>query len=97
MNNATIRELQAIRAAEAEVAPYAGQILGMDSANAVYRAALAKLGHDVTAVPAYASMKPIFTALKGKRAPRELAQDAAAAKGFDQRYPGRSRSKTGGI
>lgn len=94
MDKATIRELQAIRAAEAEVAPYAGQIMGMDSANAIYRAALEKMGHDVTEVPAHAPMKPIFTALKGKRGRSNIAQDASSRESFDQMFPNAVKLKS---
>ena len=41
-----IQEMQAIRLAEQEVAPIVGEVLGMDSALAIYRTALQRLGHN---------------------------------------------------
>jgi hypothetical protein len=96
MDKATIREIQAIRLAEEEVAPYAGPVLGMDSAGAVYRTALERMGHDVSNVPVHAVTQGVFQAMKSyKGRSRSMAQDSAARADFDKRFPHANRLNRG--
>ena len=81
-----LREFKAIRDAEALVRPLVGEIAAMDSAEAVHRYALDKLGIDhagvhPSAFPALLKM----SAEKAKPAPR-IAQDSAADSEFSKRF-----------
>lgn len=70
MDRATIRELQAIREAEAAVQPHVGAVLGMDSVAAVYGTALMRLGRETHGVRDARALKIAFDAVKGSGAPR---------------------------
>ena len=87
----TMARLGAIREAEREVAPWVGDIaIAQDSAEAVYRLALDSLGVDVKDVPAPALPHILRAQPKPSDAPKNkprIGMDAAAAKGFSQRFP----------
>lgn len=86
----TIAEMNAIREAEAAVAPHIGTIkVAMDSAAAVYRLALDAAKVDLTGVPeaAYAAMVRMLPLPDAKRVAPRVAMDAAAEKGFRDRFP----------
>jgi len=67
--------------AKVDVRAVVGDVIGMDSAEEVYRFALGKMGHDHKDMPA-AGLRTMFNAVKDLRsAPKntpEMAQDAAA-------------------
>jgi hypothetical protein len=86
----TIARLNGARSAEKAVRPYVGTLdVAMDSADAVYAAALRYLGVDTkgvhpSAFPAILKAQP----LPGSRhAPRAVAMDAAPSAGFTSRFP----------
>ncbi|MFG1417183.1 DUF2213 domain-containing protein [Xanthobacter sp. V0B-10] len=85
---------KAVREAEKAIRPYVGELaVAQDSADGVYRVALEMLGVDVTGVhpsayPVILKHQPVPGAAVRKQA---IAQDAAAAKGFADRYPDASR------
>ena len=89
MDLSTVRHIQALRKAEADVQPYVGPVMGMDSAGCVYRKALTLMGHDVKNVP-LTEMGVVFEAIKGQR-PRPtaatIAMDAKSAETFKERFP----------
>jgi uncharacterized protein len=85
---------KAIREAERAVRPYIGDIsVACDSADQVYETCLKALGVEVdgvhpSAFPALLRMQP----KPGERATKTtMASDAAAAKGFNERFPGAAR------
>lgn len=76
-------ELQAasrsMEQAKADVRPIVGDVLGMDSAEEVYRFALGKMGHDHKDMPA-AGLRTMFNAVKDVKASRpapRIAEDSA--------------------
>jgi hypothetical protein len=73
-----VQTMQAIRAAEMEVAPRVGAIMGADSASGVYAAALNRLGHSTAGVPP-AAMQAVFRARTGQLTRAAAATNAAAA------------------
>jgi hypothetical protein len=81
-----VAAVQALRRAEAEVLPYAGAIVGMDSAAGVYREALRRAGHNVAGLHPSAA-RSMWQALRGggKRTP---VMDARASADFAKRFPG---------
>lgn len=98
----TIASLNAIQAAKEAVRPHIGEISGkVGSAAEVYRMALDSAidagvdinldGVPTSAYPALVSMLPVPGAEAKRPTQRPLAQDAAAAKGFMDRYPGAAR------
>lgn len=91
--SAAIKTQKEIRDAERAVRPYVGELaMSFDSAETVLRAALKTMGvkgHDTihaSALQAVLEMQP----LPNVRRPRDvaLAQDAASAKSFTDRFPG---------
>ena len=87
-----IRELQAIRQAEADVASRVGTLPAMDSAGAIYRAALKQLGHDVAPFGTMTSTG-WRTVWRMSQRPGirpgnlRVGMDAKAASGFADRFP----------
>lgn len=78
---------RAIREAEKAIRPYVGELaIAQDSADNVYKTALEMLGVDVTNV--HPSAFPVLLAHQPKPGSRKpaIAQDAAAAKGFTDRF-----------
>lgn len=91
---------QAIRDAEREVRPYVGELaMAHDSAEGVYRTALATMKVDVEGVDEMplGALKAILKTqpVPGQRRQGALpAMDAKAAGGFAERHPGASRIQT---
>jgi hypothetical protein len=91
-----LKTQRAIHAAVADVKPWVGELAmdELDSAEAVYRTALASMEIDVTAVHADA-LKPILHAQPkpGDKKPAisEMALDAAASESLAKRYPGAAK------
>jgi hypothetical protein len=92
------RRMRDLQAAEREVAPYVGDVLGMDSAAAVFREALARRGIPARDLPAGAL--PVMWGIakragqgSGGGAPR-TAHDARSAAAFDAKFPGLARLRT---
>ncbi|MEZ2410537.1 DUF2213 domain-containing protein [Bosea sp. RCC_152_1] len=94
---AAIKTQQDIREAERAVRPYVGDLaMAHDSADAVYRTALTSLGVDVDGV--HPSAFPAILKLQPKPgdtlpARKPIAQDAAASKEFETRFPHANRLK----
>lgn len=94
---AAIKTQQDIREAERAVRPYVGDLaMAHDSADAVYRTALTSLGVDVdgvhpSAFPAILKLQPKPGDTPPARKP--IAQDAAASKEFETRFPHANRLK----
>lgn len=95
-----IKTHNAIREAEKAVRPYVGDLaMSFDSAEGVYKAALDTLGVNVDGVhaSAYAAIlnaQPIKSKNTTNQATRHVALDAAAAKSFQERFPGSERIGT---
>ena len=90
MNTSTVvRELQAIREAEADVTPVVGPVPAMDSAAGIYRHALRAVGVDPAAFGTMGSTAWRTAWRMSQRSHRRpgMAQDAKAAKGFNERFP----------
>jgi hypothetical protein len=75
--NDTIRRVQQIRQAEIDVKPFVGEIMGMDSAGAVFKAALTQLGHATSDLP-LSAMGSFFHAVK-HQGPKRVAMDASTS------------------
>lgn len=88
-----VRRMQNISAAEAEVAPAVGAVIGMDSAGKVYREALKRLGHRTDGV-ALAGMRDVFRAVRGRAPKNTIAQDAATVKSLGEKFPGFDRIRS---
>ncbi len=94
---AAVKTQQDIREAERVVRPYVGDLaMAHDSADAVYRTALTTLGVDVGGV--HPSAFPAILKLQQKPgdtppARKPIAQDAAASKAFEERFPHANRLK----
>jgi len=97
--DAVRRQEKELRQAERDVRPYVGDIIGCDSAEQVYRKALAIKGVDpkqleqIKEVPA---LKILLSAQKPagaveKKSTAEMATDGKAAKGFFERFPEAAR------
>ena len=85
---AGLRELQEAQRDTAEVLG-AHDAMALDSAAAVYRKALARMGVDTIGIASVA-LKPIFVATRRSRRTRGIpmiAMDAKAVSGFAERYP----------
>jgi hypothetical protein len=83
-----VRCLQDIQAAQADVAPVVGAIIGMDSAAEVFRTALSRLGVNTRSV--YPSALPaVFRAARHRQRERgpSIAMDSAATASFDRMFP----------
>lgn len=81
----------AVRAAERDVFPVIGEVVAMDSADAVYKTALDHLGVDLTGVDK-ASYGAVFRIAKNAQMakdsnPTPLAADASADADFRKRFP----------
>lgn len=90
---AALTEFRAIRDAEKAVQPLVGEVVAMDSAEAVYRFALDAAGIDTKGVHASALPAMVKLAVQTKTntvAPR-VAMDAAAADDFRKRFPTASK------
>ena len=87
-------EMAALRTAEREVAPVVGELVGMDSATAVYKAGLEALDVSLDGLPeaSYGATFRAVQAASAKAAP--IAQDArpaaTARADFDKRFPKRA-------
>ena len=92
MNDA-IREMQAIRAAEAAVAPIVGPIMGMDSEFSVYAEALKRLNVDTNGLQRSAAAAKSAFAMATRKSvhPRRIATDADLS-----RFPNAGRLKQRG-
>lgn len=93
---AAIKTQQDIREAERAVRPYVGDLaMAHDSDVAVYRTALTSLGVDVDGI--HPSAFPAILKLQPKPgdtpARKPIAQDAAASKDFEARFPHANRLK----
>ncbi len=92
----TIKAQLAIREAERFVRPWVGELaVAQDSAEGVYRVALSTLGVNAEGIHADA-LKPILEAHpQPGAAPRrtQIAQDAAAEKSYNERFPHANRLK----
>jgi uncharacterized protein len=89
IRRAAIRDVMAIREAEAAVEPFVGKLaVAMDSAEAVYRFALETAGVDVTGVhpSAFKAMVSILPAPADTPSPK-VAMDGAAVGDFQSRFP----------
>ena len=99
MNYATreaVKEMAAVQNAREEVAPFVGNIPAMDSAGAVYLAALERMGHDTSGVGSYpAAAKALFHAWRSHgaltRPTRRPAMDAAATTKRAEMFPNGGR------
>ncbi len=85
---ATIAKMNAIRAAEKEVAPLIGEVAAQDSAEAVYKLALDSAGVDTAGVhpSAYGAMVRMLAKPAEKKEAR-IGMDAASATDFAKRFP----------
>lgn len=94
---AATKTQQDIREAERAVRPFVGDLaMAHDSADAVYRTALTSLGVDIegvhpSAFPAILKLQP--KAGDAPKRPAPMAQDAAAAKDYETRFPHANRLK----
>jgi hypothetical protein len=84
-----------LRSAERVVAPHVGEILGMDSAAAVFAEALRRLGYDgskphPSALPEIFRLRVGIAAANAGRGDLPPRLDPAAAKGFGRLIGGRS-------
>lgn len=73
-------EFRKLEQAKVDVRPVVGDVIGMDSAEEVYRFALGKMGHDHKDMPA-AGLRTMFNAVKDVKASRpapRIAEDSAA-------------------
>lgn len=73
-------EFRQLEQAKVDVRPVVGDVIGMDSAEDVYRFALGKMGHDHKDMPA-AGLRTMFNAVKDVKASRpapRIAEDSAA-------------------
>jgi hypothetical protein len=89
-----VRCLLDIQAAQAEVAPVVGAVLGMDSAAGVFREALRRLNVDTRSI--YPSGLPaVFRAARHRQRERgpSIAMDSAARASFEQFCPDAARIK----
>lgn len=87
---AAVKRMLALRQAEKDVQPFVGEVVAMDSAEAVYKFALEHAKVDLDGVPAaaYGAMVRMLPRHGTTAAPR-VAQDAAiaVADGFHKRFP----------
>lgn len=88
---ATIARLRGIQAAEEEVKPYVGKLAAMDSADAVYKAALDILKVDVKDVHPSAYRAILLAQPKETPKPARIAQDSSATNAIFEAFPGADR------
>lgn len=93
--NAAVARLTDIRTAEQECRPILGDIVAMDSAEAIYKMALDAKGIDTEGVPATAYRHLVRLCLTQDQTPKtpRVAMDSAAHKSFADRYPAASHVK----
>ena len=65
MYEQALREMQKIRAAEAEVQPYVGEITGKTSERAVFAEAMTRLGHDAAPCVDGLTARKLFEMARG--------------------------------
>jgi hypothetical protein len=82
-----VKQMQAIRAAEQAVEPFVGPVLGLDSAPAIYKTALQRMGHDARTLHPSAC-RVMFEALRHKGARPRMATDSATDAAMRARFPG---------
>lgn len=86
-----IDRMNKIAEAKAEVRPYVGEVLGMDSAKAVYKYALETLGVNVDGVDPSAYKHILKAQPKPGQTIPSFAMDSAGIKGFHERFPGAAK------
>lgn len=92
--SAIIKELNAIRDAEAEVAPAVGAVVGFDSLAGVYREALKRLGHTNLGTNDGRALQVMYRTAQGRgRQAPAVAMDKAARAAYDDRFPDAGRIK----
>lgn len=84
---ATIQQMNAIKQAEREVAPFIGEVVAQDSAEAVYKLALDAAGVDTQDVPPAAFRAMVGMLTKPSEAKPHVAMDAAGVSDFQKRFP----------
>lgn len=94
--NEALAEAAAIRTAEREVQPVAGELVAMDSAAAIYRVGLKALNVDSSELPDSAVGSTFRAIVAGRREQKPaVAQDSAATAAsfndFDKRFPKRTK------
>jgi hypothetical protein len=90
--DAAMSDFKALRQAERDVQPLVGEVVAMDSAEAVYRFALDAAGVDAKGVHASALPAMVKLATERKSAPSpRVAMDSAAADDFKARFPTASK------
>jgi hypothetical protein len=88
-----VRRMQDVRAAEAEVSPVVGPVVGMDSANEIFREALRQLGVDTWKIHPSA-LPALFRHARATGARRSVpAMDSASAADVARRFPGAANIK----
>jgi hypothetical protein len=93
-----LRRVQQYEAARAEVAPFVGDIgYACDSADAVYRTALKRLGHDVSEIKAEGAATALWPVLRSKKPARShaMATDSAAVSRRNEMFPNGNRLRQG--
>lgn len=90
--DAAMGDFKALRQAERDVQPLVGEVVAMDSAEAVYRFALDAAGVDAKGVHASAlpALVKLATERKNTTSPR-VAMDSAASDDFKTRFPTASK------
>jgi hypothetical protein len=92
-HDAAMKKFQAIRQAEKDVQPIIGEVVAMDSAEAIYKLAIDHLGIDVTGV--HPSAYPALIKMhKSKAEKPRIALDAAAASDFATMFPEAAKLKS---
>jgi hypothetical protein len=93
---AAVADMNALRQAEREVLPLIGEVIGQDSAAAVYKMALDQAGTDLTGVhvSAYPAMVKMLLANKQQAASQPaIAQDSAASASIAAMFPAAGQLK----
>jgi hypothetical protein len=92
-----VRRMQDVRAAEAEVSPVVGPVVGMDSAVDIFSAALSRLGVDAGKIHPSA-MPTLFRLARQRQRERgtpAVAMDSRTSNDLATRYPGAARINIG--
>lgn len=94
---AAAENFRAVRMAESDVRPLIGEVVAMDSAEEVYRTALAQIGIETDGVhpSAYRSMVKYAVEQKQAIATPRIAMDTAAASSFAADFPSAGKLKRG--
>jgi hypothetical protein len=82
-----VQRMQDITAAEREVAPCVGAVLGQDSAAGVYTAALRAMGQNTVGLHPSAA-RSMFRALRHQGARPRVAMDSVTQQSYAARFPG---------